>query len=127
MNKLKNNSKTLLFHLIASIILIGLSCLSLIFNEWIIIVNMALACLLSFVNILLFIASKESVTPDGSMSLSFGMFTFARFALMFIGIGLSAVFVYLTMPTEVNDLRYFTILLTAVPYFMNVFALLLDK
>lgn len=126
MNKLKAHSKTLLFHLVASIILIGLSCISLIFNEWIIIVNMGLACLLSFVNILLFIASKESVTPEG-MSLSFGIFTFARFAIMFVGIALSAVFVYLSMPEEVNNLRYFTILFTAVPYFMNVFALLLEK
>ena len=126
MNKLKAHSKTLLFHIISSIIFIGLSCISLIFNEWIIIVNMALACLLSFANILLFIASKESVTPDG-MSLSFGIFTFARFALMFIGIALSAVFIYLTMPSELNNFRYFTILLTAIPYFMNVFALLLEK
>ena len=46
---------------------------------------------------------------------------------MFIGIVLSAVFVYLTMPDTVNNLRYFTILLTAIPYFMNVFALLLEK
>jgi len=61
------------------------------------------------------------------MSLSFGIFTFARFALMFIGIVLSAVFVYLTMPDTVNNVRYFTILLTAIPYFMNVFALLLEK
>lgn len=126
MNKLKAHYKTILFHIICSLILIGLSCISLIFNEWIVIINMTLACLLSFTNILLFIASKESVTPDG-MSLSFGIFTFARFALMFIGIVLSAVFVYLTMPDTVNNLRYFTILLTAIPYFMNVFALLLEK
>ena len=112
---LKENSRPIIVQLIACLVLIALSCVSLIFSVWIIIVNMTICSILSIGVLILFLVSKKAITPEGA-KLTFLLFTFLRYFLMLIGLGVSVLLVFLTMSSEADTKRYLLTLITTFPF-----------
>ena len=59
--------------------------------------------------------------------MSFALFTLLRYLLMIVGLAFSAVMIMITMPSEVDNLRYLFILITSLPFVATVFSLMVDK
>jgi hypothetical protein len=64
---------------------------------------------------------------ENGPQLSFAVFTLLRYLLMIIGLIISAVLIYVTMPTEVVNLRYLYILGTSLPFVVTVFSLMMEN
>ena len=125
-NILSKNKKSIITYSIICAILVGLSTISLAFNEWVVILNMAICSLCGIGNLILLIVSREDITQDGP-KVSFALFTLLRYFLMLVGLAISALLVFLTMGEVVNQYRYLTILISAIPFFCMTIALLFDK
>lgn len=126
LNILSKNKKSIITYSIICAILVGLSTISLAFNEWVVILNMAICSLCGIGNLILLIVSREDITQDGP-KVSFALFTLLRYFLMLVGLAISALLVFLTMGEVVNQYRYLTILISAIPFFCMTIALLFDK
>ena len=116
LNHLKNNMRPIKIQ----------SLICLVFDEWVIIVNMAVCSILSLGNVILFVVSKSMINENGPQ-LSFAVFTLLRYLLMIIGLIVSAVLIYVTMPAEVVNLRYLYILGTSLPFVVTVFSLMMEN
>ena len=123
---LKNNIKPIIIQSFMVLVFFILSFISLFFNEWVIILNMAICSLLSLGNVVLFIISKKIIN-ENRHQLSFALFTLLRYLLMIVGLAFSAVMIMITMPSEVDNLRYLFILITSLPFVATVFSLMVDK
>lgn len=107
--------KVIFYYSIVGVVLILLSLIGLAFNEWVIIPIMAISSVCGLVSMVLLIKSSEHVTSEGGKS-TFSLFAALRFLVMALGIGLSALFVYLTMGEEVVNMRYFMVVISAAPF-----------
>ena len=110
--------KVVLSHALVCSLLVMLSCVGLIFNEWVLIVSMAICGIISTVNSFLLVKSGDLTSPEGT-SVYFIIFTFVRFILMIIGFVASALLVHFTMPDDVNKYRYLLVALAGVPYIIT--------
>ena len=125
-NHLKNNMRPIKIQLLICLVFTMLSFVGLVFDEWVIIVNMAVCSILSLGNVILFVISKSMINENGPQ-LSFAVFTLLRYLLMIIGLIVSAVLIYVTMPQEVVNLRYLYILGTSLPFVVTVFSLMMEN
>ena len=125
-NHLKNNMRPIKIQLLICLVLTMLSFVGWVFDEWVIIVNMAVCSILSLGNVILFVVSKSMINENGPQ-LSFAVFTLLRYLLMIIGLIVSAVLIYVTMPAEVVNLRYLYILGTSLPFVVTVFSLMMEN
>ena len=126
LNYLKNNMRPIKIQLLICLVFTMLSFVGLVFDEWVIIVNMAVCSILSLGNVILFVVSKSMINENGPQ-LSFAVFTLLRYLLMIIGLIVSAVLIYVTMPAEVVNLRYLYILGTSLPFVVTVFSLMMEN
>ena len=124
---LSRRKKLSLYYLIISLVLILLSCFGLFFNEWVLIVNMAICSLFGYFNLLLFLKSEKDMDKESGVKSSFALYTFLRYSLMVVGLLLSAVLVYLTMGSEVNNNRYFMVVISALAYLSTSICFLISK
>lgn len=125
-NHLKNNMRPIKIQLLICLVFTMLSFVGLVFDEWVIIVNMAVCSILSLGNVIFFVVSKSMINENGPQ-LSFAVFTLLRYLLMIIGLIISAVLIYVTMPQEVVNLRYLYILGTSLPFVVTVFSLMMEN
>ena len=126
LNHLKNNMRPIKIQSAICLVFTMLSFIGLVFGEWVIIVNMAVCSILSLGNVILFVVSKSMINENGPQ-LSFAVFTLLRYLLMIIGLIVSAVLIYVTMPAEVVNLRYLYILGTSLPFVVTVFSLMMEN
>ena len=126
LNHLKNNMRPIKIQSLICLVFTMLSFVGLVFDEWVIIVNMAVCSFLSLGNVILFVVSKSMINENGPQ-LSFAVFTLLRYLLMIIGLIVSAVLIYVTMPAEVVNLRYLYILGTSLPFVVTVFSLMMEN
>lgn len=126
LNHLKNNMRPIKIQSLICLVFTMLSFVGLVFDEWVIIVNMAVCSILSLGNVILFVVSKSMINENGPQ-LSFAVFTLLRYLLMIIGLIVSAVLIYVTMPAEVVNLRYLYILGTSLPFVVTVFSLMMEN
>lgn len=124
---LSRRKKLSLYYLIISLVLILLSCFGLFFNEWVLIVNMAICSLFGYFNLLLFLKSEKDMDKESEVKSSFALYTFLRYSFMVVGLLLSAVLVYLTMGSEVNNNRYFMVVISALAYLSTSICFLISK
>ncbi|MDD7736426.1 MAG: hypothetical protein SOW55_06040 [Bacilli bacterium] len=124
---LSRRKKLSLYYLIISLVLILLSCFGLFFNEWVLIVNMAICSLFGYFNLLLFLKSEKDMDKESGVKSSFALYTFLRYSFMVVGLLLSAVLVYLTMGSEVNNNRYFMVVISALAYLSTSICFLISK
>ena len=124
---LSRRKKLSLYYLIISLVLILLSCFGLFFNEWVLIVNMAICSLFGYFNLLLFLKSEKDMDKESGVKSSFALYTFLRYSFMVVGLLLSAVLVYLTMGSEVNNNRYFMVVISALAYLSTSVCFLIAK
>ena len=124
---LSRRKKLSLYYLIISLVLILLSCFGLFFNEWVLIVNMAICSLFGYFNLLLFFKSENDMDKESGVKSSFALYTFLRYSFMVVGLLLSAVLVYLTMGSEVNNNRYFMVVISALAYLSTSVCFLIAK
>ncbi len=124
---LSRRKKLSLYYLIISLVLILLSCFGLFFNEWVLIVNMAICSLFGYFNLLLFLKSEKDMDKESGVKSSFALYTFLRYSFMVVGLLLSTVLVYLTMGSEVNNNRYFMVVISALAYLSTSICFLISK
>ena len=124
---LSRRKKLSLYYLIISLVLILLSCFGLFFNEWVLIVNMAICSSFGYFNLLLFLKSEKDMDKESGVKSSFALYTFLRYSFMVVGLLLSAVLVYLTMGSEVNNNRYFMVVISALAYLSTSICFLISK
>lgn len=117
-NKSQKDRKILLMNSIICLILVCLSFLGLLLNEFALIICMLICGFISVLNTFLFLKSGDS-KPEEGLGIKFTIFTLLRYVLMVVGLVLSAVVVYLTMGSEVNKYRYFMVALGALPYLVT--------
>lgn len=117
-NKSQKDRKILLMNSIICLILVCLSFLGLLLNEFALIICMLICGFISVLNTFLFLKSGDS-KPEEGLGIKFTIFTLLRYILMVVGLVLSAVVVYLTMGSEVNKYRYFMVALGALPYLVT--------
>ncbi len=118
--------KIVLTNIIVCLFLILLSCIGLIFNEWVLILCVSICSIVSCINQFLLVKSEDLTTPETN-GVYFIIFTFARYFLMVIGFVLSAVIVYFTMPDVINKTRYIMVAIAGIPYIINPFILAIIK
>lgn len=126
MKNLSYKNKVVFLDFIVCLILVILSCFSLFFNEPFLILSMVICSVVSIVNSLLLVKSGE-LTSVNETSVMFVVFTFLRFFLMIVGVVISALVVYFTMPSDGNKYRYLMVLISAIPYFVSTFVLAFVK
>lgn len=126
LKNLSLSKRVVIVDFIVCLVLIFLSCISLLFGEYILIVCMLISSCVSVINSFLLVKSGDSISPEGT-SLTFVIFTFLRFLLMIVGIILSTLLIYTTMSSEVNKYRYLMVLIGTIPYFTSTFVLAFVK
>lgn len=126
MKNLSYKNKVVFLDFIVCLILVILSCFSLFFNEPFLILSIVICSVVSIVNSLLLVKSGEFTSVNGT-SVMFVVFTFLRFFLMIVGVVISALVVYFTMPSDGNKYRYLMVLISAIPYFVSTFVLAFVK
>ena len=107
--------KVIFYYSLVGVVLVLLSLIGLAFNEWVLIPIVALSSVCGLLTMVMLVKGSEHVTSEGGKG-SFSLFTILRFVLMAISIGLSALFVYLTMGEEADKMRYFLAIFSAVPF-----------
>ena len=124
---LSRRKKLSLYYLIISLVLILLSCFGLFFNEWVLIVNMAICSLFGYFNLLLFLKSEKDMDKESGVKTSFALYTFLRYVFMIAGLLISALLVYLTMGDEPNKYRFFMVVISALAYLSTSVCFLIAK
>ena len=104
MFKTKEFKKVIIISSIIYIVIILLSLIGLLFNEYSIIICVSLCSIVSFLNIFLLLKSSN-VNPDEG-AVKFVLFTFIRYLLMVLGLFISGLIVYLTMGEEINQVQF---------------------
>lgn len=117
MFKTKEFKKVIIISSIIYIVIILLSLIGLLFNEYSIIICVSLCSIVSFLNIFLLLKSSN-VNPDEG-AVKFVLFTFIRYLLMILGLFISGLIVYLTMGEEINKTRYLIVAAGAIPYLIT--------
>ncbi len=116
LEKFAKRKSTILTYIIISLFLIALSCVSIFFNEWILIPCVAVCSLFGLINILFLIASEENVGATESNG-KFALFSIFRYISMILGMVISGLLIYLTMSEKIELTRYIMIAIAALPYF----------
>ena len=111
--------KVVLVNALVCIVLVFLSFLGLIFNEWPLILCMAICGIVSTINSFLLVKSGSLTSPEGT-SVYFIIFTFVRFLLMIIGFVASALIIYFTMQETINSYRYLIVSYIITPIILSV-------
>lgn len=122
---LKSEKKMIILYAVICIILIGLSFLSFLFNEWIMPLCTFICSIFGMIVLLLLIKSRNNITPESGKG-SFVIYMVLRFACMLMGLVLSFLLVKFTMG-EYNKLRYVMALVSALPFFVTVVPFLVIK
>ena len=108
--------KMIILYLVMCVVLIGLSFLSLLFDEWIMPVCTTICSVFGFLVLLLLIKSHQEITPESGKG-SFAIFMVLRFACMGIGLVASFLIVKFTMG-EYDKTRYLMAIASSLPYIM---------
>ena len=119
--------KLSLYYLIISLVLVLLSCIGLFFNEWVLVVNMAICLVFGYFNLLLFLKSEKDMDKESGVKSSFSLYTFLRYVFMVAGLLISALLVYLTMGDEPNKYRFFMVVISALAYLSTSVCFLIAK
>lgn len=119
--------KLSLYYLIISLVLVLLSCIGLFFNEWVLVVNMAICLVFGYFNLLLFLKSEKDMDKESGVKTSFALYTFLRYVFMVAGLLISAVLVYFTMGDEPNKYRFFMVVISALAYLSTSVCFLIAK
>ena len=119
--------KLSLYYLIISLVLVLLSCIGLFFNEWVLVVNMAICLVFGYFNLLLFLKSEKDMDKESGVKTSFALYTFLRYVFMVTGLLISAVLVYFTMGDEPNKYRFFMVVISALAYLSTSVCFLIAK
>lgn len=119
--------KLSLYYLIISLVLVLLSCIGLFFNEWVLVVNMAICLVFGYFNLLLFLKSEKDMDKESGVKTSFALYTFLRYVFMVAGLLISALLVYLTMGDEPNKYRFFMVVISALAYLSTSVCFLIAK
>ena len=117
MFKTKEFKKVIIISSIIYIVIILLSLIGLLFNEYSIVICVSLFSIVSFLNTILLLKSSN-VNPDEGV-MKFALYTFLRYFLMVLGLFLSGLIVYFTMGEEINKLRYLIVAAGAIPYLIT--------
>ena len=117
MFKTKEFKKVIIISSIIYIVIILLSLIGLLFNEYSIIICVSLCSIVSFLNTILLLKSSN-VNPDEGAA-KFVLFTFIRYLLMVLGLFISGLIVYLTMSEEINKTRYLIVAAGASLYVIS--------
>lgn len=117
MFKTKEFKKVIIISSIIYIVIILLSLIGLLFNEYSIIICVSLCSIVSFLNIFLLLKSSNVNPNEGAVK--FVLFTFIRYLLMVLGLFISGLIVYLTMGEEINKTRYLIVAVGAIPYLIT--------
>ena len=117
MFKTKEFKKVIIISSIIYIVIILLSLIGLLFNEYSIVICVSLCSIVSFLNTILLLKSSN-VNPDEGV-MKFALYTFLRYFLMVLGLFLSGLIVYLTKGEEINKLRYLIVAAGAIPYLIT--------
>lgn len=118
MKNLSYSKKVVIVNGIVCLFLIIASLISLFFQEGILSLCVLICSFISTLNSFLLVKSGEQVTIENT-SAKFLLFTGLRFLLMLIGLVLSAILIFITMPDEVNNTRYILVAIAALPYFVT--------
>lgn len=113
-------------YIIIVALLIALSFLGFIFNEWILPICVGICSIFGFLEYYLLLKSRFEVSSDGTKG-RFTIFMIFRYLCMILGIVASCLLVKFTMGEEVNKLRYIIVIVAAIPYVVTTLALLLTK
>lgn len=116
---------TILTYIGISLFLIALSCISLFFNEWVLIPCVAICSLFGLFNTLLLILSEQDVSSNGPKG-TLALFPILRYISMTLGIVISALLIYLTMGKTIQSIRYIMVAIAALPYFGTTISYLLS-
>ena len=119
--------KLSLYYLIISLVLVLLSCIGLFFNEWVLVVNMAICLVFGYFNLLLFLKSEKDMDKESGVKTSFALYTFLRYVFMVAGLLISALLVYLTMGDEPNKYRFLMVVISALAYLSTSVCFLIAK
>ena len=119
--------KLSLYYLIISLVLVLLSCIGLFFNEWVLVVNMAICLVFGYFNLLLFLKSEKDMDKESGVKTSFALYTFLRYVFMVAGLLISALLVYITMGDEPNKYRFFMVVISALAYLSTSVCFLIAK
>ena len=117
MKNLSYSKKVVIVNGIVCLFLVIASLISL-FQEGILSLCVLICSFISTLNSFLLVKSGEQVTIENT-SAKFLLFTGLRFLLMLIGLVLSAILIFITMPDEVNNTRYILVAIAALPYFVT--------
>ena len=118
MKNLSYSKKVVIVNGIVCLFLVIASLISLFFQEGILSLCVLICSFISTLNSFLLVKSGEQVTIENT-SAKFLLFTGLRFLLMLIGLVLSAILIFITMPDEVNNTRYILVAIAALPYFVT--------
>lgn len=121
-NKASYLSKCMCLYLVINVILIALSLIFLIWNNYYLSTSLAIGFICGLVNLVLLIVSSSNLNTDkktNSSMLFIGGF-FIRFLIMFLAVGLSFLVIYLTKPAKYD---YFYLLASGVPFIISTFVI----
>lgn len=122
------NSRVMTNYIIICLLLIALSCIGLIWNEWTVIVGVSICSILGIILMITLVKSnpnKEEASESDKRK--FALFVALRYIIMTIGLVACGFLVKFTMDTPVDKTRYFIIIASALPYFGTSVSLLLTK
>lgn len=126
LKKLSYNQRVLVTYAIFCLVAIALSCIGLIFNEWVIICSVATCSVFGFINAFFLLKSSTKSAFESGKS-TFLLFTLLRYVLLACGILLSALYVYLTNEGPDDKYRYLFVIVGAIPFFLTSFAIMINK
>lgn len=124
-NMKMNNKKMYVLYSIICLVLIGLSFLSFLFDEWIMPICTTICSIFGLFVLFLYIKSRDNITPESGRG-SFVIYMILRIACMVIGIVAAFLIVKFTMK-EVNKMRYLIALISSLPYIMTAVPFLVIK
>ncbi len=127
--KLPYLTKSCLIYWLVIIVLIAISLIGLIWNNYYIATSLAISGVCACVNLVLLIKSGDGLKPDAKKSemVMLGAGHFIRFLMMFAAIGLSTLVIFLTKSADQNKIIYMNILASGVPFFVMTGILSLIK
>lgn len=125
LEKFAKRKSTIITYIVISLFLIALSCISLFFNEWVLIPCVAVCSLFGLFNTLFLISSEQDVGATGPKG-TFALFSVFRYISMILGMVISGLLIYLTMGEEIESIRYIMVAIAALPYFGTTLSYLLS-
>ncbi len=110
--------RTIIVYFITTVLLVGLSCIGLIWGDWEVIMSMGFGVVFGFLNLLSLLHSSTVLGRRGDSSTKSSIYGFAgvRQLIMLLAIGAPALIIYFTKKDTDSNLRFLNILAAGVPF-----------